>query len=61
LEVYTAGQPPAHRKKRIAKKPIEKINKWAQEYVNTLYSLLNNNDNVTRVHLFVYCVNLINK
>jgi hypothetical protein len=38
--VDTVGQPPAHHKKRIAKKPC----KWAQEDVNTLYNLLHNNN-----------------
>jgi hypothetical protein len=42
LGVHAAGQPPAHRKKGIAKKPIAQItNKWVQEDVNTLYNLLN--------------------
>jgi len=42
LEVVAAGQPSAHRKKKIAKKPIGTV-KWAQEDAVTLYSLLNNN------------------
>jgi len=44
--VDAAGQPPAHLKKKIAKKkPIGNIIiKWAQEDVETLYNLLNNNN-----------------
>jgi len=42
LGVSAAGQPPAHRKKKLAKKPIGNIIvKWAQENVETLYNLLN--------------------
>jgi hypothetical protein len=39
--VDAAGQPPAHRKKKNAKKPIGKDNiivKWVQEDVKTLYN-----------------------
>ena len=40
--VDAAGQPPAHRKKKIAKKPIRNIIvKWVQKDVETLYNLLN--------------------